>query len=398
MAIVRLLKDLMKDKNIGPRWVPIIPDEARTFGMDSLFPTAKIYSPHGQTYTPVDRELFLSYKESTVGQILHEGINEVGSVGSFTSAGSSYATHGEPMIPVYIFYSMFGWQRTADFLWAAADQMVRGFLLGATAGRTTLNGEGLQHEDGHSLLIAATNPAAVAYDPAFGFEISHIVQDGLRRMYGDDPENIFYYLTIYNEPIFQPAEPENVDVAGMLKGLYRYKAGAEGGPKAQILAAGISVQWALKAQELLAQDWGVSADVWSATSWTELRRDAVEAEQHNLLHPDKPAVVPYVTQALSNADGPKVAVSDYMRAVPDLISRWVPGDYVSLGTDGFGMSDTRSALRRHFNIDAESIVVAVLSQLGRSGQVSASAAAEAARKYSIHDVSAAPAGETGGDS
>jgi pyruvate dehydrogenase E1 component len=302
------------------------------------------------------------------------------------------------MIPVYIFYSMFGWQRTADFLWAAADQMTRGFLLGATAGRTTLNGEGLQHEDGHSLLIAATNPAAVAYDPAFGFEISHIMQDVLRRMYGDDPENIFYYLTIYNEPIFQPVEPENVDVAGMLKGLYRYKAGAEGGPKAQILAAGISVQWALKAQELLTQDWGVSADVWSATSWTELRRDAVEAEQHNLLHPDKPAVVPYVTQALSNADGPKIAVSDFMRAVPDLISRWVPGDYVSLGTDGFGMSDTRSALRRHFNIDAESIVVAVLSQLGRSGQVPASAAAEAARKYAIHDVNAAPAGETGGDS
>ncbi|WP_203911883.1 pyruvate dehydrogenase (acetyl-transferring), homodimeric type [Rhizocola hellebori] len=398
MAIVRLLKDLMKDKNIGPRWVPIIPDEARTFGMDSLFPTAKIYSPHGQQYTPVDRELFLSYKESTVGQILHEGINEVGSVGSFTAVGSSYATHGEPMIPVYIFYSMFGWQRTADFLWAAADQMVRGFLLGATAGRTTLNGEGLQHEDGHSLLIAATNPATVAYDPAFGFEITHIVQDGLRRMYGDDPENIFYYLTIYNEPIFQPVEPENVDVSGLLKGLYRYKAGSGSGPKAQILAAGISMQWALKAQELLSQDWGVSADVWSATSWTELRRDAVEAEQHNLLHPDKPAVVPYVTQALSKADGPKVAVSDWMRAVPDLISRWVPGDYVSLGTDGFGMSDTRSALRRHFNVDAESIVVAVLGQLGRSGQVPVTAAAEAARKYAIDDVTAAPAGETGGDS
>ncbi len=398
MAFVRLLKDLMKDKNIGPRWVPIIPDEARTFGMDSLFPTAKIYSPHGQTYTPVDRELFLSYKESTAGQILHEGINEVGSVGSFTAAGSAYATHGEPMIPVYIFYSMFGWQRTADFLWAAADQMCRGFLLGATAGRTTLNGEGLQHEDGHSMLIAATNPAAVAYDPAFGFEISHIMQDGLRRMYGDDPENIFYYLTVYNEPIFQPVEPPEVDVQGLLKGLYRYRPSEQQGPKAQILAAGIGMQWALKAQDLLAQDWGVSADVWSATSWTELRRDAVECEQHNLLRPDQPAKVPYVAQALANAEGPKVAVSDWMRAVPDLISRWVPGDYVSLGTDGFGMSDTRAALRRHFNIDAESIVVAVLGQLGRSGQVPATAATEAARKYAIEDVNAAPAGETGGDS
>jgi len=398
MAFVRLLKDLMKDKNIGPRWVPIIPDEARTFGMDSLFPTAKIYSPHGQQYTPVDRELFLSYKEATVGQILHEGINEVGSSASFTAAGSSYATHGEPMIPVYIFYSMFGFQRTADFLWAAADQMTRGFLLGATAGRTTLNGEGLQHEDGHSLLIAATNPAAVAYDPAFAFEIAHVVQDGLRRMYGDTPEDIFYYLTVYNEPIFQPVEPENVDVAAMLKGLYRYAPSTLGsGPKAQILAAGIGMQWALKAQQLLAQDWGVAADVWSATSWTELRRDAVACEQHNLLHPGEPAREPYVTQALSNTEGPVVAVSDWMRAVPDLISRWVPGDYTSLGTDGFGMSDTRSALRRHFNVDAESIVVAVLGQLAKRGEVDASAPAEASRKYAIADVSAAPAAETGGE-
>lgn len=397
MATVRLLKDLMKDKNIGPRWVPIIPDEARTFGMDSLFPTAKIYSPHGQQYTPVDRELFLSYKESTIGQILHEGINEVGSVGSFTAAGSSYATHGEPMIPVYIFYSMFGFQRTADFFWAAADQMCRGFLLGATAGRTTLNGEGLQHEDGHSLLIAATNPAVVAYDPAFSFEISYILQDALRRMYGDQPEDIYYYLTVYNEPIFQPAEPENVDVAGLLKGLYKYAASTAEGPKAQILSAGVGMQWALKAQHLLAQDWGVSADVWSATSWTELRRDAVTCEQHNLLHPDQPAKVPYVTQALTDAAGPVVAVSDWMRAVPDLISRWVPGDYTSLGTDGFGMSDTRAALRRHFNVDAESIVVAVLGQLARAGEVPATAPAEAARKYAIDDVTAAPAGETGGD-
>jgi pyruvate dehydrogenase E1 component len=397
MAFVRQLKDLMRDKQIGARWVPIIPDEARTFGMDSLFPTAKIYSPHGQTYTPVDRELFLSYKEATAGQILHEGINEAGSVASFTAAGSAYATHGEPMIPVYIFYSMFGFQRTADGLWAAADQMTRGFLLGATAGRTTLNGEGLQHEDGHSHLIAATNPAAVAYDPAFAFEISHIMQDGLRRMYGEQPEDIFYYLTVYNEPILQPAEPEGVDVEGLLKGLYKYKAAAGEGPRAHILASGVGAQWALRAQELLAQDWGVAADVWSATSWTELRRDAIATEEHNLLNPDAPRT-PYVTQALADAPGPKVAVSDWMRAVPDLISRWVPGDYTSLGTDGFGLSDTRSALRRHFHIDAESIVVATLAQLAKRGEVSASAPADAARKYAIEDVTAAPAGETGGDS
>jgi pyruvate dehydrogenase E1 component len=397
MAFVRLLKDLMKDKEFGKRWVPIIPDEARTFGMDSLFPTAKIYSPHGQTYTPVDRELFLSYKESTTGQILHEGINEVGSVASFTAAGTSYATHAEPMIPVYIFYSMFGFQRTADGLWAAADQMTRGFLLGATAGRTTLNGEGLQHEDGHSPLIAATNPAAVAYDPAFAFEIAHIVQDGLHRMYGDDPENVFYYLTVYNEPISQPAEPADVDVPGMLKGLYRYSPATGEGSKAHILASGISMQWALRAQELLAQDWGVAADVWSATSWTELRRDAVACEEHNVLNPDSPRT-PYVAQVLADAEGPKVAVSDYMRAVPDLIARWVPGDYTSLGTDGFGLSDTRSALRRHFHIDAESIVVATLAQLAKRGEVAKSAVADAARKYAIDDVTAAPAGETGGDS
>ncbi|MDG4756720.1 pyruvate dehydrogenase (acetyl-transferring), homodimeric type [Micromonospora sp. WMMD710] len=401
MAFVRLLKDIMKDKEFGKRWVPIIPDEARTFGLDSIFPTAKIYSPHGQRYTSVDRELFLSYKESTTGQILHEGINEAGSVASFTAAGSAYATHDEPMIPMYIFYSMFGFQRTADGLWAAADQMARGFLLGATAGRTTLNGEGLQHEDGHSLLIAATNPAVVAYDPAFSYEIAHIMEAGLHRMYGDAQENVFYYLTVYNEPILQPAEPAGVDVEGLLKGIYRYSPAPQvDGPKANVLASGSGMQWALRAQQLLAQDWGVAADVWSVTSWTELRRDAVEAEEYNLLNPGAEAKVPYIQQKLADADadGPKVAVSDWMRAVPDLIARWVPGDYTSLGTDGFGMSDTRHALRRHFHVDAESIVVATLRQLARSGAVAATVPAEAAKKYAIDDVNAAPVGETGGDS
>ncbi len=402
MAFVRLLKDLMKDKNIGPRWVPIIPDEARTFGMDSLFPTAKIYSPHGQQYTPVDRELFLSYREATTGQILHEGINEAGSVASFTAAGSSYATHGEPMIPLYIFYSMFGFQRTADGLWAAADQMTRGFLLGATAGRTTLNGEGLQHEDGHSMLIAATNPAVVAYDPAFGFELAYITENALHRMYGENPEDVFYYLTVYNEPIFQPAEPSDVDVEGLLKGLYRYAAAPAvelvgAAPKAQLLASGTGMQWAIKAQHLLAQDWGVAADVWSATSWTELRRDAVSTEEWNLMHAGQTPRVPYLTRVLSATEGPVVAVSDFMRAVPDLIARWVPGDYTSLGTDGFGMSDTRHALRRHFHVDAETIVVATLRQLALRGELPLKVAEDAARKYAIDDVSAAPVGETGGD-
>ena len=399
MAFVRLLKDIMKDKEFGARWVPIIPDEARTFGMDSLFPTRKIYSPHGQTYTSVDRELFLSYKEATNGQILHEGINEAGSTASFIAAGTSYATHDEPMIPLYIFYSMFGFQRTADELWAASDQMTRGFLLGATAGRTTLNGEGLQHEDGHSLLIAATNPAVVAYDPAFAFEIAHIMENGLHRMYGEAQENVYYYLTVYNEPILQPAEPAGVDVDGLLKGIYKYAAAPQtSGPKAQILASGTGMQWALKAQQLLAQDWGVGADVWSVTSWTELRRDAVEAEEHNLLNPGDQPRKPFIQATLEGTEGPAVAVSDWMRAVPDLISRWVPNDYTSLGTDGFGMSDTRHALRRHFHVDAESVVVATLRQLALRGKVPAHVPAEAAKKYAIDDVNAAPVGETGGDS
>ncbi|WP_349260040.1 pyruvate dehydrogenase (acetyl-transferring), homodimeric type [Actinocrinis sp.] len=405
MAFVRLLKDLMKDKEIGAHFVPIIPDEARTFGMDSLFPTAKIYSPAGQTYEAVDRELLLSYKESKQGQILHEGISEAGATASLIAAGTSYATHSVQMIPIYIFYSMFGFQRTGDQFWQFADQMGRGFVLGATAGRTTLTGEGLQHADGHSHLIASTNPAVVAYDPAFAFEISHIVQDGLRRMYGSSTEHphgedVFYYITVYNEPNQQPAEPPGIDVDGLLKGLYRYKPapeGAEERPKAQILASGVGLPWALKAQELLAEDWGVAADVWSATSWTELRRDALAVDQHNLLFPEQEARVPYVTRALENAPGPIVAVSDWMRAVPDQIAQWVPGDYTSLGADGFGFADTRGAARRFFHIDAESVVVAVLSQLAKRGEVKREAISEAINRYQLHDVKAAGAGPTGGD-
>ncbi|GAB3298067.1 pyruvate dehydrogenase (acetyl-transferring), homodimeric type [Parasphingorhabdus pacifica] len=390
MAFVRLIKDLAKDPEIGSRLVPIIPDEARTFGMDSMFPSQKIYNPDGQSYTPVDYQLMLAYRESEQGQILHEGIDEAGSVATFTAAGTSYATHGEPMIPIYIFYSMFGFQRTGDSFWAAGDQMARGFALGATAGRTTLVGEGLQHADGHSMLLAASNPAAVSYDPSWAFEVAHIVKDGLRRMYGDDAENVFYYLTVYNEPYQQPAEPEDLDVDGLLRGLYRYRpASGDSGPRTKILTSGVTMPEALRAQELLADDWGVRADVWSATSWTELRREAEAADRHNLLHPDAEQRVPYVTRVLSESDGPVVAVSDWMRAVPDLIRPWVPGEMLSLGADGFGFSDTRPAARRVFLVDAESTVVATLSTLARTGAVDASKVSEAARKYRIDDVRAA---------
>ena len=396
MAFVRMLKDLIKDPGLGSRLVPIIPDEARTFGMDSLFPTLKIYSPKGQKYLSVDRELMLSYKESTSGVILHEGINEAGSVASFTAVGSSYSTHDEPMIPIYIFYSMFGFQRTGDGFWAAADQLVRGFVVGATAGRTTLNGEGLQHEDGHSHLLASTNPAVVSYDPAFGFELGHIVKDGLRRMYGENSENVYYYLTVYNEPYMQPAEPENLDIEGLLKGIYLYApAEIRSKKKAQILASGVGVNWALKAQKLLAEDWGVAASVWSVTSWNELRRDGLETDSHNLLHPSDLKQA-YVTNKLANVEGPIVAVSDFMRAVQDQIAPWVPGQFSSLGTDGFGLSDTRGALRRHFKVDAESIVVATLQQLAKQGDVKAKTVQEAIDKYQINDVTAAGAGNTEG--
>jgi len=389
MAAVRVLKDLMKEEEIGERIVPIIPDEARTFGMDSLFPTAKIYSPHGQRYEAVDRDLLLSYKESTTGQLLHEGITEAGAMGSFIAAGSSYATHGQHMIPVYIFYSMFGFQRTGDQLWAAADQMCRGFLLGATAGRTTLTGEGLQHNDGHSPLLASTNPAVVYYDPAFGYEVAHIMHDGLRRMVTateEHPagEDVFYYITVYNEPILQPAQPENLDVEALLAGLYRFaETPITDGPRAQLLASGVALPWAIEAQRLLAEDWGVGADVWSATSWTRLRREALDCDTFNLLNPDAEKRVPYVTRTLSGQPGPVVAVSDFMRAVPDQISRWVPGDYSSLGTDGFGFSDTRAATRRYFHIDAPSIVLRTLADLAARGEVAVDLPAKAVAQYGL---------------
>jgi pyruvate dehydrogenase E1 component len=397
MAFVRMLKDLMRDPEIGRRIVPIIPDEARTFGMDSLFPTAKIYSPHGQTYTSVDRDLVLAYKESTSGQLLHEGINEAGSVASFTAVGTSYATHGEPMIPIYIFYSMFGFQRTGDGFWAAMDQMARGFVLGATAGRTTLNGEGLQHEDGHSPVLAMTNPAVVAYDAAYGYELGHIVKDGLRRMYGESPEDVYYYLTVYNEPYVQPAEPADVDVDGILRGMHLLSAAGEGeGPRAQVLASGVAVPWALEAQRLLREDWGVHADVWSVTSWTELRRDGLAVDRHNLLNPTDEPRTAYVTERLAGRPGPVVGVSDYMRELQDVIRSWVPSDYATLGTDGWGMSDTRGALRRHFLVDAQSITVRTLASLAERGEMAREKVAEAIERYQLTDPAAAEAGNTEG--
>ncbi|MGO8886392.1 MAG: pyruvate dehydrogenase (acetyl-transferring), homodimeric type [Streptosporangiaceae bacterium] len=412
MAFVRLLKDLMKDPQIGSRFVPIIPDEARTFGMDSLFPTAKIYSPFGQTYEGVDRNLLLSYKESVKGQILHEGISEAGAMASVTAAGTAYATHGTPMIPIYVFYSMFGFQRTGDQMWLLGDQLGRGFLLGATAGRTTLTGEGLQHNDGQSMLLASVSPACVSYDCAWAYELSHVMRDALRRMYGSTPEhpegeNIFYYLALYNEPYQQPGEPEDFEGGpealhqAIIRGLYRFAAApelpasgaaADGGdgdgdrprrPRARILASGVALRWAQEAQRLLAEDWGVSAEAWSATSWTQLRRDALACEEWNMLHPDEEPRVPYVSQVLNGRPDPVVAVSDWIRAVPDQIARWVPASFTSLGTDGWGFSDTRPAARRFFHVDAPSITVAVLAQLAQAGEIKPEVIGQAIAKYQL---------------
>jgi pyruvate dehydrogenase E1 component len=400
MALVRLFKDLVKDKEFGKRLVPIIPDEARTFGLDSIFPSAKIFNTNGQNYLAVDRDLMLSYKESESGQIMHTGINEAGSAAAFQSVGTSYATHGEPLIPFYFYYSMFGFQRTGDQFWAAGDQMTRGFLIGATAGRTTLTGEGLQHADGHSPLLAGTMPHVVHYDPAYGYEIRHIVRDGIQRMYGDDGRDpdVMYYLTVYNEPMVQPAEPEDVDVEGILKGIHRIAAAEGDGPQAQILASGVAVPWALEARQLLADDWGVRAAVWSVTSWNELRREALAADQHAFLNPGEEARTPYLTAKLQGAEGPFVATTDYDHLVADQVREWIPGRYATLGADGFGFSDTRAAARRHFKIDGPSVVVRVLQQLAREGKVAPEAPAQAIERYRLHDVTAGTSGNTGGDS
>ena len=402
MAFVRLLKDLMREPGFGHRIVPIVPDESRTFGMDSFFPTAKIYHPDGQRYLSVDRELFLSYKESAQGVILHPGINEAGATSAFTAAGTSYATHGEPMIPVYVFYSMFGFQRTGDSFWAEADQLTRGFVIGATAGRTTLAGEGLQHMDGHSPVLASTNPAVKHYDPAFGYEIGHIVRRGIEQMYGsgDEDHDVMYYLTVYNEPIAQPREPEDVDVDGIIRGIHRISpapSDAQDAPQAQLLASGVAVPWTLEAQRVLAEEWGVDAAVWSVTSWNELRRDGLEAERRSFRHPQEPARIPYLTQKLAGTAGPVIAVSDFCSEVPDQIRHLLPHDFATLGADGFGFSDTRAGARRFFGIDTHSVVVRTLQMLAARGEVPAQAPSEASARYRLDDPRAGTTGATGGD-
>ncbi|MGH9266826.1 MAG: transketolase-like TK C-terminal-containing protein, partial [Acidimicrobiales bacterium] len=366
MAFAGLLRSLLRDETVGRRVVPIIPDEGRTFGLDALFPVSKIYAPFGQKYEPVDAQLLLSYKEDRDGQILEEGITEAGSMASFTAAGTAYSTWGEPMIPFFIFYSMFGFQRVGDLIWAFGDSRGRGFLLGATAGRTTLQGEGLQHDDGHSPVLASTVPNCRVYDPAFAYELAVIIEDGVSRMYGEKPEDCFYYITLYNETYSMPAIPEGAK-DGILRGLYRYLPAPDAAHRARILASGTAMLAAVEAQQLLAEHHDVGAEVWSATSYKALREDALAAERWNRLHPTEAPRVPYVREALGSNGGPVVAVTDYMKAVPDQIARWVPGLFIPLGTDGFGFSDTRSALRRHFEIDAPHVAVAVLHGLATQG-------------------------------
>ncbi|MEJ7803430.1 MAG: pyruvate dehydrogenase (acetyl-transferring), homodimeric type [Candidatus Limnocylindria bacterium] len=367
MAFSRLIRNLVRDPQIGNRIVPIIPDEARTFGMDPLFKEVGIYNPLGQRYTPVDKELLLSYIEKKDGQLLEEGITEAGSMSSFQAAGTAYASWREPMVPFYTFYSMFGFQRTGDQIWAFGDARGRGFMMGATAGRTTLTGEGLQHDDGQSHVLASTVPNVLAYDPAFAYELAIIVREGIDRMYGERGEDVFYYVTLYNENWPMPAKPDDVE-EGVLRGLYRFSAAETGERRVQILASGPILLQALRARDMLAEKFGVAADVWSATSFQQLRNDALDVERWNRLHPDAEPRIPYVRQCLDPTEGPIVAATDYMKAVPDMITRWIDRPYTALGTDGFGRSDTREALRTHFEVNAEHIAYAALYSLCLDGK------------------------------
>ena len=381
-VFTRMLRGLARDENMGDRVVPIIPDEGRTFGMDALFKELEIYASQGQLYEPVDHHLLLSYRESKQGQILEQGITEAGSTASWIAAATSYANRGVPMLPFYSFYSMFGFQRVGDLLWSAADSRSRGFLLGATAGRTTLEGEGLQHQDGHSHVLASTVPVCQAYDPAFAYEMAAIVRDGIHRMYGDD-EDIFYYLTLYNEPYVQPPKPPGSD-EGILQGLYSWADAPDGSSrKATILFSGPAHRWARDAQADLAEHYGVGVELFSATSYKRLREEALGVERWNRLHPDQEPRVPYVTRTLSDAVGPVIAVTDYMKVVPDQIARWVPGSLHPLGTDGFGRSDTREALRRFFEVDAGQVVVATLAALAQEEVIEASVVLDAIGRYGI---------------
>jgi len=367
MALVRVLTLLLKHPEIGKRVAPIIPDEARTFGMESLFRQYGIYASQGQLYKPHDAEMFLYYKESKDGQILEEGITEAGSMASFTAAGTAYVNYGVEMIPFFVYYSMFGFQRVGDLVWAFGDARGKGFLCGGTAGRTTLAGEGLQHQDGHSLVLASTVPSCAAYDPAYAYEIAIIVQDGIRRMY-ELQEDRFYYLTLYNENYAMPAMPPGLNPEGVLKGIYRFRPAPEGNATVQLFGSGPILNEAIRAQEILSSQYGVAADVWSVTSYSELRRDALDAERWNRLHPGQPARVPYIVAALAGAEGPIVAATDYMKVVADQVAPWLTGRMETLGTDGFGRSDNREHLRRHFEVNAESIATTALSRLARDGR------------------------------
>ena len=386
MAFVRLLRNLIRDRALGRRIVPIVPDEARTFGLDPLFREVGIYAPYGQRYEPVDADLVLSYREAADGQVLEEGITEAGSMASLQAAATSYATHGEATIPFYIFYSMFGFQRTGDQAWALADARGRGFMIGATAGRTTLNGEGLQHEDGHSHLLAATIPAVRAYDPAYAYELAAIVRDGIRRMYGEPGEDAFYYVTVHNENYPMPPRPDGAD-GGIARGLYRFAAAPRiaGGAKGRVrlVGSGAILEQVRAAASLLADRFGIAAEVYSATSWQQLRADALAAERWNRLHPAGPLRVPFVSRVLGPDGGPVVIASDWLAALPDLLGRWLPAGYVAVGTEGFGRSDTREALRALFGIDPASIAVAALGALAGRGEVEPAAVVAAVRDLGV---------------
>ena len=385
MGFTRLLRNLARDKDFGERVVPIIPDEARTFGMDSMFGELKIYASQGQKYEPVDHDMLLNYAEAVDGQILEEGITEAGSLASFIAAGTSYATRGVPMVPFYTFYSMFGFQRVGDLIWQAADARTRGFLLGATAGRTTLHGEGLQHQDGHSLLLASTVPACRAYDPAFAYEVATIVRNGIKEMYGDKPSDVFFYLTLYNENYQMPAMSNSPTISEeIMQGLYLWKPATQAKHKATILFSGSAHTAATTAANELLERYDVGCELWSATSYKTLREEALEVERWNRLHPEQTMREPLVSKLLNNGQGPIVAVSDFMRMVPEQVARFITNrSFTPLGTDGMGRSDTRAALRRHFEIDAPHIVVAVLSQLSRSGVIKPEIVSEAIQRHGL---------------
>ncbi len=382
MVYVHVLSNLLSDKNVGKLIVPIIPDEARTFGMEALFRQVGIYSHVGQLYEPVDRENLLYYKEAEDGQILEEGITEAGSMSSFLAAGTAYSTLGINTIPFFTYYSMFGFQRIGDLIWAAGDIMAKGFLVGATAGRTTLAGEGLQHQDGHTHLHAYAIPNLKAYDPAFAFEIAAIIKDGIRRMYVDN-EDCFYYMTVENDKYRMPPMPKGVKEADILKGLYRFKpAESDSGVRAHLWGSGAIVNEALKAQEILA-DYGVAADVWSATSYKELHHDGHECDRHNMLNPGRKRRVPYVTQCFENEEGVIVAASDYLRSLPDSLAKWLPLPLVSLGTDGFGLSEDRHDLRNHFEVDARFIALGALAELANQGHIEQKTVKQAIKDLNI---------------